>query len=181
MNRKTQLFAALSLVLATSAGIVFAVGHEDRDDDEPHKANREHVTSIKFESAPKAVRDAFTQNTSGKTPSKVERIKDEGVTKYEIEYAGTDGICSATYSDQGHLLESETAIKLSALPDAVLKELKKDYPDAAIVETEAVQLNYYEVEIVKNGKKRDVIVLATGDIEDQVFGGGNDEDDDHDD
>ena len=78
-------------------------------------------------------------------------------------------------------MESETAIKLSALPDAVLKELKKDYPDAAIVETEAVQLNYYEVEIVKNGKKRDVIVLATGDIEDQVFGGGNDEDDDHDD
>ena len=184
MKLMTRTIAAVSITLAASAGIALAWAQDDDDHHETHGGEAEQTVVIKFESAPQSVRDAFSELAPGKAPSRVERIADEDVTKFEIEYPGADGTCSATFSDHGHLLESEMAIQPSALPEAALRELMKDYPGAEILEAESVQLHFYEVEIIKDGKKHEVIVLATGDIEDQVFGGEDDEehaDDDNDD
>ena len=170
----------LAVALPATAGIVLAArpthsgaGRQQR------AAASEQVDVITFNEAPVSVRDGFAAQTQGAKPERVERIRQEGVTKYEIEYAGEQGVCSLTLSDGGQVLESEKAVKLSSLPEAALRELKKDYPGARFAEAEAVELHYFEVEVVKDGKKRDVIVLATGDIEDQVFGGGDEDDADH--
>ena len=54
----------------------------------------------------------------------------------------------------------------------------KDYPGAEIKVVEAVQVFFYEVEIIHNGKKSEIKVYATGDIEDEDDEDDDDEDDD---
>ncbi len=64
----------------------------------------------------------------------------------------------------------------------------KDYPGATIQAAEHVQLFYYEMDVLVDGKIVEVAVFATGDIEDNLLGDQSDEDghtdhdgDDHDD
>jgi|GEM_PF-3093473 len=144
--------------------------HEDADhenDDGDEGADQpEQVFEITFADAPRSVRDTFEDRTDDAKPTKVERIVDEDVTKYEIEYALHGGTASMTMSDKGEALEMETPVAVKHLPAAVHAEIMKDYPHATIEAAEAVQLFYYEMDVLVDGKKIEVVAVATGDIED---------------
>lgn len=168
--------------------------HEDadheNDDGEEGADQPEQVFEITFADVPRAVRDTFEDRTDGAKPTKVERIVDEDVTKYEIEYARHGDTASLTMSDKGEVLEMETPVAIKHLPAAVRTEILKDYPGATIEAAEAVQLFYYEMDVVVDGKTIEVVAQATGDIEDwfssdnengeEDHADGDHEDEDHD-
>lgn len=171
-------------------GLFLGTDHED-DDDEHEDADHENddgdeeadqpeqVFEITFADAPRAVRDTFEDRTDGAKPTKVERIVDEDVTKYEVEYARHRDTASMTMSDKGEVLEMETPVAVKHLPAAVRAEIMKDYPGATIEAAEAVQLFYYEMDVVVDGKTVDVVALATGDIEDWFSNDNENGEEDH--
>jgi uncharacterized membrane protein YkoI len=175
-------------------GSFLGMDHEDADhenDDGDEEVDQpEQVFEITFADAPRSVRDTFEDRTDGAKPTKVERIVDEDVTKYEVEYARHGDTASMTMSDKGEVLEMETPVAIDRLPAAVRAEIMKDYPGATIEAAEAVQLFYYEMDVVVDGKTVEVVALATGDIEDwfsndsengeEDHADGDHEDEDHD-
>ena len=166
----------------------FGVAHDgkflgmDQDENDDHEGDDadnddEQVTVIGLADAPAAVGDEFRRRAGAIKPSKVEKIIDEAVTKYEIEFDQAGGTASMTLSARGEAMEIESPVAASALPEAVRREIQKDYPGATIKAAESVQLFYYEMEIVVDGKTIEVAAFATGDIEDRLLGDetGNDE------
>lgn len=145
----------------------------DEDDDE------EHAEVIKLNNAPNAVRNAFSRLAGGAAATKVERIIDEEVTKYEIEFAADGGTASLTLAATGDLLERESPVAADALPEAVRREIQKDFPGATFKAAESVELHYFEIEVVVDGQTMEVSAFATGDIEDHVGPGGDEDDEEH--
>jgi uncharacterized membrane protein YkoI len=165
-------------------GAYLGEDHEEADDDNgdgprnggDEDADEEHAEVIKLTDAPNAVRNAFSRLSGGAAASKVERITDEEVTKYEIEFAANGGTASLTLADTGDLLERESPVAADALPEAVRREIQKDFPGATVKAAEAVELHYFEIEVVVDGRTVEVSAFATGDIEDYVGPGGEDDD-----
>jgi len=168
--------------------------HADEDDDgdsdeaDDEADDGEQVFEIAFGDAPRSVRDSFEDHTDDAKPTLVERIIDEEVTKYEIEYAHKGHTASMTFTDHGEIMEMESAVEIHRLPKAIRDEIMKDYPGATIEAAEAVQLFYYEMDVMVDGKVIEVGAFASGDIEDRLVPqqedeegnahGGNDDDDD---
>lgn len=153
---------------------------EEADDDDEQRGSHEgddeeHVEVIKFGDAPQAVQNAFSRLAGGAAASKVERITDEEVTRFEIEFAADGGTASLTLAEAGDLLERESPMEVGKLPEAVLREVQKDFPGATIEAAEAVELHYFEIEVVVDGKTFEVAAFATGDIEDHAGPGGDDD------
>ncbi len=159
---KRRVLYALTITAVAAAAIGFTTARSGEDD--------EQTTTISFTDAPRAVREAFTGVAKDARASKVERIVDEAVTKYEIEFLQEAGTASATFSDAGEILEIERPVREGDLPAAILREIQKDHPGATIQAADAVQLFYYELEVMVDGKTIEVAALATGDIEDHLLG-----------
>jgi hypothetical protein len=148
--------------------------HADADGDEVVE------TEIPFAEAPQVVRDAFAGLFKNAKATRTEHIVDEAVTKYEIEFAQDGGTASATFSDRGEIMEIEHPANMKTFPEAIRREIEKDHPGAVIKSADAVQLFYYELTVVVDGKTIEVIAFASGDIEDHVAGGeSGDEGDEH--
>jgi len=147
-------------------------GHGSRamSDNEDDADASEQVTVISIDGAPRAVRKAFEKRSNDAISTRVERIVDEGVTKYEIEYASDAGTASMTFTDRGEVIEVETPVRLKELPKAIRAEIMKDYPGATIKSAEAVQMFYYEMDVIVDGKIIEIAAYATGDIEDHLAG-----------
>jgi len=128
----------------------------------------EQVFEISFTDAPRSVQDSFKDHTGKAKPTLVERIIDEDVTKYEIEYSLNGNTASMTFTDRGEVMEMESPVEINRLPKAVRDEIMKDYPGATIEAAEAVQLFYYEMDIKVDGKVIEVGAFASGDIEDRL-------------
>jgi uncharacterized membrane protein YkoI len=150
--------------------------------DEEEEAEKEEEEAIEKEiqlaQAPQAVQDAIKKIVGENPIKKVIEEKEEDVTTYEAEYTVGDIEHSVDCAATGEILELENAVEANALPAAALKEITKDYPGAVIKEACAVQVFFYEVEVEINGKKQEIKVYATGDIEDEDEGGDQEEDDD---
>lgn len=140
---------------------------EDGDNEHGEAADDEQVTVIQFAEAPASVRAAYSKVAGNAAATRVERIEDEGAVKYELEFAGDGGPASVTIADHGEVMEIEHAASLDKLPEAVRREVMKDYPDAKINEIGAVQAFYYEIDLTVDGRRQEIKVLATGDIEDE--------------
>jgi uncharacterized membrane protein YkoI len=140
------------------------------DQEEADEADAEHAEAIAFDDAPMAVRDAYGRLAGDATASRVERITDEEVTKYEIEFAVNGGNASLTLAETGDLLERESPVPVNTLPDAIRREIRNDFPGAQVKAAEAVEVHYFEMEIEVNGRTIEVAAFATGDIEDHIGG-----------
>lgn len=162
------------------------LGADEEDGDEGRAASgarageddSEDVTVIDFSAAPQEVRQAFATRSGNAGATKVERIVDEGVTRYEIGYSLPDGTASMTFSDRGEVMEVESPVGVGSLPEAVRREVLRDYPGATITGADGVQLFYYELDVEVDGKTIEVGAFASGDIEDRLVGdeGSGDED-----
>ena len=149
--------------MVSTEGEFLGFEQEDEDDEEEEEIERK----IDLAEAPEAVREIILKSVGNNPIKEVEVEIEDGVAKYEVEYM-VNGVehgveCSAT----GEILELEHVIDVKSLPAAALRAINEKYPGAAIKEVEAVQVFFYEVEFLHNGKKREIKVFATGDIEDE--------------
>lgn len=149
---------------------------------------------ITLDKAPEAVRAAAIK-LAGDAKNITKVIKeedDEDVVQYEVEYNEGTVKCAAIFSTAGELMETEKGTAEGKLPAAALAALKKDYPKATFANPFVVTKMFYEIEIVIDGKKHEVKVDASGNIEDESKSGddkgekhegkkgGKEEDDDND-
>ena len=121
---------------------------------------------VNFRILPAAVQETVLEYVNRNDITKVELIKDEGVTKYEIESVTNGKTLDITVAENGILLEIEKGISFSELPLEAQREINKDYPTIKTSEIESVNLFYYDVEGQVDGKTVKFKVLPSGDIED---------------
>ncbi|MBK7403886.1 MAG: hypothetical protein IPJ41_04430 [Phycisphaerales bacterium] len=120
--------------LVAEDGTYLGQEQEDDDNEQGEAATRagrsasEDVTEIDFAAAPAPVRDVFNRSTGNAKATKVERIVDEGVTKFEIEFARPAGTASMTLSDRGDVIEVESPVAIDSLPEAVTKAVLTTTP-----------------------------------------------------
>ncbi|MBX3380668.1 MAG: hypothetical protein KF805_11295 [Phycisphaeraceae bacterium] len=134
----------------------------------PEKDDDEEVISL--DKAPEAVRAAAIK-LAGDAKNVTKVIKeedDEDIVTYEVEYNERQTKCAAVFSVSGELMETERATTEAKLPAAVLEALKKEYPNATFADPQVVTKMYFEIDVVRNGKKHEIKVNAAGDIEDEA-------------
>ena len=92
--------------------------------------------SLRADNVPANVRAAFQTKFPG--VSKVEwKLKAD--KNYEAEFKQKDVEVAVKFDDKGKWLETETAIERSALPNAVLATILKEYKAYKIIETQKVE------------------------------------------
>lgn len=128
---------------------------------------------ITLDKAPEAVRAAAIKLAGdAKHITRVIKEGDEGAVTYEVEY--TEGAaavkCAAIFSTAGDLMETEKATTEAKLPASVMAALRKDYPKATFADPQAVTRMFYEIDVVIDGKTREVKVDPSGNIEDRSSG-----------
>lgn len=138
-----------------------AAAAQDRERD----GDGERVITV--DTAPAAVRAAAMKLAGGAANiTKVIREEDEDdVVTYEVEYTDGGVPCSANFSPAGDLMEQERATTEAKLPPAAVAALRHEFPNAAIADAQVVTRTFYEVQVVIDGKKREVRVDAAGAIE----------------
>ena len=111
---------------------------------------------------PEAVRNSFDGKFA--TATKVEwGIEKQG--EYEAEFKMNKNEMSVVFDEKGNLLETETEIKKTELPQTVLESLKKEFGNYKIDEIEKVDSNgttSYEMEAGKGKEKFELVFDYNG-------------------
>lgn len=98
---------------------------------------------------------------------------------YEAEFMLDGKEYEAEYDAEGNWLATEWEIKISDLPDAVIKSIEKNYPDWEIEEAEEMESeaygNIFEVEIEKDDIEKEVFIDKDGKILGEEEDDGEDE------
>ncbi|MBN1899865.1 PepSY-like domain-containing protein [Candidatus Sumerlaeota bacterium] len=149
--------------MVSTDGQFLGFEEEEEDDDEE---DDESETKIELAQAPQAVQDAIKKIVGDNPIKEVIEEKEDGVTTYEAEYTVGGMEHSLECAATGEILELESEIEADALPASVIEKLNKKFPGAVIKEACAVQVFFYEIEIEKDGKKQEIEINATGEIDD---------------
>lgn len=153
---------ALAIALLAAAGGISALTFATNFGDE-----EKNEVVIKFTEAPAAVQAALSKLTDASTVTKVIKETDEGITIYEIEFTKAGLKSSADISAAGDVMEIETTVATTTLTAAAMAALKKEYPNATLGDCSLVQKTYFEMDMIIDGKKREVKFDAAGNIEDE--------------
>ena len=118
-----------------------------------------------YAQVPEEVEIAFEKKYPGEKHSKWE-IDRNG--NFESHFKKDGKEYRADFTPQGEWIETERSIKKKELPELVLEKIKSDYGDYKIVELEETRHHskglFYDVELKKDGKKRDVEFKVSGEI-----------------
>lgn len=125
---------------------------------------------VKFADAPAAVQAAIKHLTS-EAVAEVEKSAESGCTEYEAKFRKDGAECCVKMASTGDVMETEQTIDASKLPEAVRAAIAKKFPKGEVGKVESVTSQVYEVKMTVDGKKREIKVLASG----QVKGGEDDE------
>ncbi len=125
--------------------------------------NTATAQKVKEAEVPKAVMESF--NNSFKDV-KAEKWEKEKNGNFEAEFDFNKEEMSASYSADGKLMETETEIKVSALPATVSDYIAKNYPGQKIKEASKIMDDKgtlsYEAEIKKGKEDLDLIFDQSG-------------------
>ena len=152
-------------------GTVLGREVENEEDDED---------DLTIEQVPEPARAALLKLAGGAKIVKAERDKEHGAVIYEVEWATGDTQCEAAVTADGTLVETAETIPAEKAPAAVRAAIAKHFAAGAELTIEKKMIVVYEVEAKADGKKKELIVLPTG----QVHGENDDhhdKDNDHDD
>ena len=152
----------LAIALLAAAGGISALTFATNFGDEEKKE-----VVIKFTDTPAAVQAALSKLTDASTVTKVIKETDEDISVYEIEFTKAGVKSSASISAAGDVMEIETTVATTTLPAAAMAALKMKYPNATMNDCSLVQKTYFEIDIIIDGKKREVKFDAAGNIEDE--------------
>ena len=114
---------------------------------------------------PPAVTKAFNSKYPGATNVKWGK---ESAKEYEAEFKLSGNNVSANFGTDGSWVETETVMKVTDLPAAVVATIKKDYPGAVITVAEKLEQPggklLYETVIKVKGKKKTLEMNADGSL-----------------
>jgi len=114
---------------------------------------------------PEAVKESFQKKYSGENDPDW-RVDKNG--NYESHFKRDGNHYRADFSPEGKWIETEQSIKTKKLPQVVLDILADSYWQYKVVEVEKVNHHskgmFYDVELIKDGKKMDVEFTKEGKI-----------------
>lgn len=123
-----------------------------------------YAQKISADKVPSVVSSAFKT----KFPNAVKTKWEIENTDYEAEFKINGEEMSANFDNAGNLLETETEIKVSALPAAVQASLKNDFNGYKINEASKINSakygDCYEAEVEKGEETFDVLFTADGKV-----------------
>ena len=126
------------------------------------KCKKDKETTVEWSSLPQAVQAALTKELNGAKPKKIEKESEHGFTCYEAK-ADIGGVTKEfKLTADGQLIEVEQKIDASKLPKTLTDAISKRLPGAKLQKAERVNLTYYEVKLLKNGKKQHLRLLVNG-------------------
>jgi len=128
-------------------------------------SNAAYAQKISVDKVPTAVTSAFKAKFPNATKTSWEM---ENANEYEASFKLNGKEVSANFDNTGKWLETETEIKVSALPAAVKAALSKDFAGFKIEEASKIESakdgNCYEAELEKGEETFDVLFLPNGKI-----------------
>ncbi len=125
-------------------------------------AKKDKESTIEWSSLPKAVQAALTKELHGKKPEKIEMESEDGFVAYEAK-AKIGGLTKEfKVTADGRLIEIEQKLNAGKLPKALSDAIHKRLPGAKLEKAELVNLTYYEVKVLIDGKKQTIKLLANG-------------------
>jgi len=128
-------------------------------------SNGAYAQKISVDKVPAAVTSAFKEKfpTTTKTSWEI-----ENTNEYEAGFKLNGEEVSANFDNTGKWLETETEIKVSDLPSAVLDALAKDYAGFKIEEASKIESvkygNCFEAEVKKGEEAFDVLFTSDGKV-----------------
>lgn len=126
-------------------------------------SNTAYAQKIAANKVPAAVASAFKAKFPNATKTSWEM---ENANEYEAEFKLNGKEVSANFDNTGKWLETETEIRVSALPMAVKNALKKDFAGFKIEEASKIESakdgNCFEAEIEKGEETFDVLFTPDG-------------------
>lgn len=118
--------------------------------------------TVEWKSLPKVVKAALTRELHGKKPEKIEMESEDGFVAYEAK-AKIGGLTKDfKVTADGRLIEIEQKLNAGKLPKALSDAIHKRLPKAKLEKAELVNLTYYEVKVLIDGKKRTLKLLSNG-------------------
>jgi len=132
---------------------------EDQDED---SADEE---AIEIANVPEAVRAGARKYLPDLSACKASRESEHGAPIFEIVGKGESGRdVSLNISSAGSVFEVEREIASDGLPPEVRATLAREFGDAAVKKAEAIEVHYYELHLVKDGKRVEARISATGEV-----------------
>jgi hypothetical protein len=116
---------------------------------------------------PEAVQAAFKTTYPKAFIIGMSKETEKGVTYYEIESVDGKQKRDLLFTADGKVAEIEEAIDPAALPEAVTRILSKNFPDAKLLNAEALTKDgqkSFEVQMQLKGKKKEVAFDVFGKI-----------------
>ena len=128
---------------------------EDSDDEE----------SIEIANVPEAVRAGARTYFHDLSGCKASRESENGAPIFEIVGKGESGRdVSLNISSGGSVFEVEREIASDGLPPEVRATVEREFGGAALKKAEAIEVHYYELHLVKDGKSVEARISATGEV-----------------
>src|SRR4029079_5213178 len=132
---------------------------EDQDEDSDEEE------SIEIAKVPEVVRSGAQKYFADFSGCKASRESEHGAPIFEIVGKGESGRdVSLNISSGGSVFEVEREIARAGLPPEVRAPLAREFGDAAVKKAEAIEVHYYELHLVKDGKRVEARISATGQI-----------------
>jgi hypothetical protein len=136
-------------------------------------ADSKTIEKIKLEEAPQAVRDAIEGRFPGASVSTTERETEDGKVDYEIGLEHRGRNYEMHIQAGGAIMAIEKGIKLTDVPEAVLKAVKNKYPDGVLLDGMEVNkvngkketLDHYLIAVKIGDRKKEIPVSLDGKIE----------------
>lgn len=122
-----------------------------------------YAQKISADKVPAAASSAFKSKFPGATKVGWEL---ENVNEYEAEFKLNGEEMSASYDKEGKWMETETEIKVSALPAAIQSALKKNFAEFKVKEASKIESakngNCFEAEIEKGKESYEALFTPEG-------------------
>ncbi len=125
----------------------------------------EEEEEISWEQLPLRARAALEKIDPHNRPGDIKFVTSDGISFYDVGYALKGSGRDVSLSEDGEVLEIGQPIRASRLPSAILEQIAKRYPGAAIKEAESKTITHYEITLHENGKLTEVEAIATGEID----------------
>jgi len=123
-------------------------------------------SKIGFKELPVAVQQESMKYFEERNIKEIEKNAEVDIVQYDVEGISNGQKLDIKFAPDGTVIQTSVKVELTALPLLAQKALQKDYPGMEIKEVEKAVQTVYKVEIIVDGKKREVEVKASGDIED---------------
>ena len=122
-------------------------------------------TEIKLADMPEAARTAVLKSTTAQAVKMVTKETAHGIDTFEVDYVDGAVPCAMIVSAAGDTIETERGVALDRIPAAAVAAVKARFPSAQLGDAVVATKIMYEIEIMVDGKKREVKVDASGAID----------------